>query len=305
MVTDGWTRREFFRRTAAAGAVAIGGPALLSSCGGGDRTVTPGGGTGGAAVTLQEAKQSKAIKIGFANEAPYGFKRRGELTGEAPEVARAVLKSMGIDEMEGVLANFDSLIPGVNAKKYAFVAAGMFINPDRCKEAKFSIPDYQVGSSFLVPKGNPEGIEKFEDIKEKDVKIAVLTGAVEKGYAEAAGVQSDKIVTLDNQDNIFRQVEDGRLYGAALLDITCAWLLKEHPEAALEQTPPFQALEELPGVGAFTFRKDEDDALIEEFNTKLQELKDSGEWLKIVEPFGFTKDNVPEDDLTTDKLCTA
>lgn len=32
MVTDGWTRREFFKRAGAAGAVAIGGPVLLGGC---------------------------------------------------------------------------------------------------------------------------------------------------------------------------------------------------------------------------------------------------------------------------------
>ncbi|MCA1671920.1 MAG: ectoine/hydroxyectoine ABC transporter substrate-binding protein EhuB [Actinobacteria bacterium] len=281
--------------------MAIGGPILLSSCG--ERGATPGGDGSEGAVTFEGAKKTGKIKVGFANEAPYGFKRRGQLTGEAPEVAKAVLKNMGINEMEGVLANFDGLIPGVNAKKYAFVAAGMFINPARCKEAAFSIPDYQVGSSFLVPRGNPQGIKRFEDIKTKDIKIAVLSGAVERGYAEQAGVQADKIVTLDNQDNIFRAVEDGRVYGAALLDITCAWLLKEHPDAQLEQTPPFQALKELPGVGAFTFRKGEDE-FVNQFNTELKKLIDNGEWLKIVEPFGFTSDNIPQEGLTTEKLCS-
>lgn len=40
------------------------------------------------------------------------------------------------------------------------------------------------------------------------------------------------------------------------------------------------------------FRKG-DDPLVEEFNAELDRLHDSGQWLDIVKPFGFTEDNLP------------
>ncbi|WP_020670696.1 ectoine/hydroxyectoine ABC transporter substrate-binding protein EhuB [Amycolatopsis nigrescens] len=274
------------------GAVAIGGPALLSACASSDDTTTFAG-----------AKASKKIKVGFGNEAPYGFTdASGKLTGAEPEVARVVLKAMGIDEMEAVPSDFGQLIPGLQAKKFAFVAAGMSIRPDRCETAAFSAPEFKVASSFLVPKGNPQGIRRFEDISGKDVKIAVLSGAVEKGYAEEVGVPADKIVTLDNQDNILRQVQDGRVYGAALLDITSRWLLKQNPGAPLEATESFQGSKKAPDVGAFTFRK-EDTEFINAFNAELKKVKESGEWLRIVTPFGFSEANAPGPELTTEALC--
>ncbi|WP_158893043.1 ectoine/hydroxyectoine ABC transporter substrate-binding protein EhuB [Amycolatopsis anabasis] len=287
-----WTRRNFFRRSAAMGAVAIGGPVLLSSCASSADT-----------TTFEGAKKSKKIKVGFGNEAPYGFTdASGRLTGAEPEVARVVLKNLGIDEIEAVPSDFGQLIPGLQAKKFAFVAAGMSIRPDRCQSAAFSAPEFKVASSFLVPKGNPQGIKRFEDIIGKDVKIAVLTGAVEKGYAEEAGVPADKIVTLDNQDNILRQVRDGRVYGAALLDITSRWLLKQNPDAPLESTESFQGSKKAPDVGAFTFRKGEDE-FVKAFNTELQKVKNSGQWLEIVAPFGFGQSNAPGPELTTEALC--
>jgi polar amino acid transport system substrate-binding protein len=287
-----WTRRDFFRRSAVAGAVAIGGPALLSACASSDDTTTFAG-----------AKAAKKIKVGFGNEAPYGFTdASGRLTGAEPEVARVVLRAMGIEEMEAVPSDFGQLIPGLQARKFAFVAAGMSIRPDRCANAAFSNPEFKVASSFLVPKGNPQGIRRFEDITNKDIKIAVLTGAVEKTYAQEAGVPASKIVTLDNQDNILRQVTDGRVYGAALLDITARWLLRQNPGAPLEATESFQGSRKAPDVGAFTFRK-EDTEFVNAFNVELKKVKDSGEWLRIVSPFGFGPSNAPGPELTTEALC--
>src|SRR5690606_1898152 len=69
------------------------------------------GGTAMAQDTLQKIKDQGYIRIGFANEAPYGYATPdGKLTGESPEVARAILEKMGITEIDGVLTEFGSLI---------------------------------------------------------------------------------------------------------------------------------------------------------------------------------------------------
>lgn len=290
-----WSRREFFRRSAVLGAVTIGGPVLLSAC-----TSTSSG------DALQAAKDSKKIKIGIANEAPYGFTdQAGKVTGEAPEVARAVFKAMGIDNVEASAVSFDQLIPALNARQYDIVAAGMNIKKERCDAAAFSIPDYSALTALLVPKGNPQQILKFEDIAAKKVKVAVLSAAVEKGYATDSGVAEDQIVTLDSQDNMLRAVTDGRVYCAALTDISLKDVLLKNPGAAAEVTPGFDPIKNgqpVISAGAFVFRKD-DNPLREAFNAELKKLHDSGEWTRIVTPFGFSADNLPKAEVTTEKLC--
>lgn len=285
------TRRDALFR-AAAGAVLLGGGSALSGC------ATAGSGTGFA-----DARESGKILVGVAGEQPYGFlDDDGKVTGEGPEVARAVLKRLGITELEGVLVDFRQLIPGLKANRYSFVAAGMFINPDRCNNAAFSIPDYQVKNAFLVPEGNPKQIHSFEDIKGKDVLIAVLTGAVELGYAIEAGAAEEQIVTLGDQDSIYRAVRDGRVYGAATLDTTVGYLLKQNPDSGMAKTKAFLPPGGSAGVGAFTFRNGETE-FVKAFNTELRKLKESGEWLEIVKPFGFTREHQPGPDITTEKLC--
>jgi polar amino acid transport system substrate-binding protein len=294
-----WTRRDFFRRSAIAGAVTFGGATLLSAC-----QSTGSGGTD----TLQAAKTAKTIKIGIANEAPYGFAdESGNTTGEAPEVARAVFKALAIDNVQASVVPFDQLIPALNARQFDVVAAGMNITKQRCGAAGFSIPDYSALTALLVPKGNPQAVRTLEDVAAKKVKVAVLSAAVEKGYLTEAGVSEDQIQTLDSQDNMLRSVTDGRVYCAALTDISLKWLAQKNPGAPVEVTPGFVPLANgspVVSAGGFVFRKD-DNALRDAFNTELKKLHDSGEWVRIVTPFGFGASNLPKPDVTTDKLCAA
>ena len=104
------------RRAALAGLVAIGLGAIA-----GIVDATPAS----AETTLERARQAGYIRIGFANEAPFGYATpEGTLTGEAPEVAKAVLAKMGIPEVDGVLTEFGSLIPGLKAGRFDIIAAG-------------------------------------------------------------------------------------------------------------------------------------------------------------------------------------
>jgi polar amino acid transport system substrate-binding protein len=57
----------------------------------------------------------------------------------------------------------------------------------------------------------------------------------------------------------------------------------------------------IPGA-AFAVRIGEAD-LLAAFDRELTALQASGEWLRITEQFGFTRDNLPPPDLTTAALC--
>ncbi|HEV7646928.1 MAG TPA: ectoine/hydroxyectoine ABC transporter substrate-binding protein EhuB [Actinophytocola sp.] len=280
------------------GAVAIGGPALLSAC-----SEVPKQGEGGG--TLQRAKDAKSIKVGIAGEVPYGYTDGGKVTGEAPEVAKAVFKALGIDKVESTQVEFGQLIQALNAGQYDMVAAGMAILPDRCKNAQFSAVDYVTPTAFLVPKGNPKGIKNFDDLKAKGETIAVLTGTVEQAVATGVGIPKDKIQTYDGQPELLQALTTKRAYCGALTDISLRRLLEDNPDAPLEVTEGFVPVvdgKEQIQAGGFVFRKDDKD-LVAAFDKELKKLQSSGEWLKIVEPFGFTEDNQVPDGVTTEKLC--
>lgn len=144
-------------------------------------TVACSGGGSTAGSTLEKVQEAGVIKVGYANEAPYAYQDdSGNLTGEAPEIARAVLSEMGITEIEGVLTEFGSLIPGLQAGRFDMIAAGMYIQPERCEQIAFSDPTDGIGEGFIVQPGNPKGLASYEDVlSTPDAKLGIVAGTVE------------------------------------------------------------------------------------------------------------------------------
>ena len=51
--------------------------------------------------------------------------------------------------------DWGGLIPGLNAKRYDLVSAGMSITPERCEQAAFSTPEINYTTALMVKPGNP------------------------------------------------------------------------------------------------------------------------------------------------------
>jgi polar amino acid transport system substrate-binding protein len=281
----GISRREALLGLAAAGIATVGFSGLAS-----------------AETTLESAKAQGFIRVGFANEAPFGYATPdGKLTGEAPEVAKAVLAKMGIAQVDGVLTEFGSLIPGLKAGRFDVIAAGMFINPKRCAEIAFSEPSYGIGQAMLVKAGNPKGIKDYGSfVSNADLKLAVMAGAVEVGYAKESGVGEGQLVVLPDQSSLLAAVQADRADGAALTALSIADMAKKGE--GVESTTPFGEVagKSVKGHGGFGFRKEDTD-LYEAFNAELKAFVGTPEHVALVEPFGFGKDYLPNK--TMEQLC--
>jgi polar amino acid transport system substrate-binding protein len=292
------TRRSFLRNTA----VLMGAVPIAAAC---SRTDTAKVRSGGGA--LDRAKQQGYIQVGFANEAPYGYTdTSGKLTGEAPELARVVFKELGINDVRGVQLDFGGLIGGLQARRFDVIAAGMFITPERCGQVAFADPEYVAQTAFLVPKGNPKGLHRFEDAAKGGLRLGVLTGAVEGTYAEKLKVPNGDIKTFADQPSAFEGLQAKRVDAVALTRISLADMLSKHKDAPFEVTEPFIPVidgKQQFGAGAFAFRKGDSD-LLAAFNGKLTELKKSGRLLPVIKPFGFTDAELPGDH-TAARLCQA
>jgi polar amino acid transport system substrate-binding protein len=265
-------------------------------------SVYSGSSPASAQDSLERAREQGYIRVGFANEAPYGYATPdGKLTGESPEVAKAVLARIGIPEVDGVLTEFGSLIPGLMAGRFDMVAAGMFITPARCQQVQFSEPSYGIGQAFLVADGNPHGIVDYSSIADNsDLTLAVMAGAVEAGYAADAGVGEGQIMVLPDQSSLLSAVRAGRADAAALTAPSIAEMAQQD---GVESTPPFGEVagQSVMGHGGFAFRK-EDTALYEAFNEELVNFIGSDEHIALVTPFGFGEGYLPN--RTTEDLCT-
>lgn len=262
-------------------------------------------GTASAQSTLERAREQGFIRVGFANEAPFGFATTaGELTGEAPEVAKYILNQLGIPEVDGVLTEFGSLIPGLQAGRFDIIAAGMFINPQRCEQIAFSEPSYGIGQAFLVAEGNPLGLKNYDDVAANpEARLGVMSGAVEGGYAEQSGVPAEQISSFPDGPSGVAAVRTGRIDAFALTSLSIQNLVETAgPDAGVEMTQPFDTVAgtSVKGHGGFGFRKEDED-LLAAFNAELEKFIGSPEHIALVEPFGFGADYLPV--ATTAELC--
>src|SRR3546814_7284266 len=113
----------------------------------------------------------------------------------------------------------------------------MFITPARCNEVAFSEPSYGIGQAFLVKEGNPDGIADYASIAENDdLKLAVMAGAVEVGYAKSAGVEMGQLVVLPDQSSLVKAVQAERANAAALTALSIADMASKND--GVESTPP-------------------------------------------------------------------
>jgi polar amino acid transport system substrate-binding protein len=277
----------------------VAGFELLAAC----SQTEPGTGadTGGGA--LDRIKEEQTINVGFANERPYAFREGGELVGEAPSIHGYIFEQIGGIEMQPNLFEFGSLIQALNSQRVDVVTAGMFITPERCQEASFSNPEYVATTALLVEKGNPENLSDYASVVETGATLAVMNGAVEVDQAKGNDIPQKQMQIVADQQSGLDAVKSGRADAFALTSISLRALAAS--DSSVEVAEAFIPVidgEEQIGAGAAVFRQGDDD-LREAFNAELKKLLDSGKWLELVEPYGFTEAEKPDPSLTAEKLC--
>lgn len=288
---------------AASSVLALG---LIAGCGSGGSGDT-GASSDTSGNTLQKIKDSGTVTVGIAGEAPYSFMDGDELKGGAVAIARKVYGEMGIKNVKAKLVDWNSLIPGLNAHRFDMVSAGMSILPKRCKQAAFSDPTIMYTTALMVQKGNPKDLSDFKSVAaaKDELKVAVLSGGIEAGYAKDLGI--DKVQSVPDAQTGMDAVSNGRADVFAMTAISLNYMKDKQHNDKVEVTPAFAAV--IDGVkqigsGAAVFRKGDED-LRKAFNEQLEKsvTEDSKTYLDTVGEYGFSKENLPPKDLTTKQLC--
>lgn len=258
--------------------------------------------------TLERIQSSGTLRVGYANEAPFAYmdSASGELAGEAPVILRHVAEQMGVEKIEAVLAEFGSLIPGLQANRFDVIAAGMYITPERCRQVLFSQPTYGIGSAFVVAEGNPKGLNSFEDVAQQEgARLGVVVGAIETDYAQASGVPGERIVVFPDAASAMAGVQAGRVDAYAATALTVNDLLRRQ-DKGVERADPFTDPQldgqTVRGYGAFAFRQADED-LRAVFDEALKDYLGSDEHQEAVAPYGFTAAELPGE-VTAASLCT-
>lgn len=271
--------------------------AMLASC----TATTPGGdGTAGneSQSMLERAKEDGYLRVAIANEPPYTqVNADGTVTGAEPDVLRAVLKTMGIDDIQGVVTPYESMIPGLDADRWDVVAAGLFMKESRCGAVAYSEPVIVSTESFGVPTGNPLGIETVQDVLDNgDLKIAVLTGGFEEGILKTAEVPSSQQVLVKDARSGMEAIDAKRADAFLLPTLSLKELVEEG--GTIEVTEP---IADAPRTGSGAAFRTSDTEFVKAYNEALEKFKATPEFTDIMTEWGF--DPTAVEGVTSAELC--
>ena len=108
-------------------------------------------------------------------------KPNGSIFGFDVDMAKAIAATWGTSS-KPVKTAFSGLIPALNAKKCETVISGMFVTPDRLKQAG-AVTYMHSHRVLLVKAGNPKGVKSPNGLK--GLNVAVQTGTKYEEYLKA------------------------------------------------------------------------------------------------------------------------
>lgn len=266
-----------------------------ASTGGG--AATPGGGDSGESA-LERVESTGILTVALANEPPAAIVNPdGTLTGVEIEVLRAVTESMGVDELQGAITPFESMIPGLLAKRWDVIAAGLNMKQSRCEQALFSEPIIVSTLSFAVQAGNPKGLDTLAAAAaDPSVKLGVLPGSFEETVLTNNGVAESQITFLQDVRGGLEAVAAGRV--DAYVSPTLSLTQTAKDTAGVEVTP---ALSDAPRTGSGVVFRKEDADFRDKFNEGLAAFKETPEYASTLEEWGFNAADV--EGVTSEELC--
>ncbi|MBW8723655.1 MAG: ectoine/hydroxyectoine ABC transporter substrate-binding protein EhuB [Inquilinus limosus] len=240
-----------------------------------------------AADTLENLKEQGFARIAIANEPPFtAVAADGKVSGAGPDVAREVFKRMGVPDVVASISEYGAMIPGLQARRFDAVTAGLFMKPERCRAVAYSQPILCDGEAFAVTKGNPKNFQSYADIAANpEAKIGAPGGGTEERLALEAGVPRDRVIVVPDGQSGIKMLQDGRIDAYSLPILSIQDLLKKASDPNIEMVGPVKNAPVYCDGAAF---RKQDTALRDAFDKELAALKASGEFAKIVESYGFS-----------------
>jgi polar amino acid transport system substrate-binding protein len=243
----------------------------------------------------------KSIRIGFANEVPWAYPgKNNEPMGFSNAIAIGVLNSMGYKNIEPVITDWGGLIPGLNANRFDIITGGMYILKKRCENVNFSEPIGKFSEGFIVPTGNPKGLETYEDIKNKNAVIVTVAGFSHVAHCDKLGIPKKNVITVPSPTEVLAAVKVGRADIGGLNYFTALNLAKKSG-GAVEVTDPNKFPDWTFNWVGIGFLKS-DKKFLADFNVALKKYMGTPEMLDAVKQYGYTAKQLPGD-ATTAYAC--
>jgi polar amino acid transport system substrate-binding protein len=268
-----------------------------------------GASTDAAAETTKERVLSEGkIVVGMYNQSPWAFKNeQGDVLGFNADVIRAALAPLGVKKLEVIVSQFPAMIPGLQARRFDVVAAGLYITPERCRLVAFSDPDLKLSDTAIVKSGNPLKVTSYADVaKRPEIRMGTTRGSVLAQNAALAGVATERQILFQDNQSVMSALLADRIDVAVFSTATAVAVLTSQKLPGVERVSTFQGYvqpngQEKVGYSAVAFRLEDFD-LRDLYNTQLAELKRNGKMAEIMKRYGFS-DTETAPSLSQAQLC--
>lgn len=254
-----------------------------------------------AGPLMDRIESGKTIRLGFANEIPWAYPgENNKPLGFANAITIGILQEMGYTDIEPVVTEWGGLIPGLKANRFDIITGGMYITSSRCANMDFSEPVGIFGDAFIVARGNPKGLQNYQDIKDKNAIFVTGAGYNTVEAAKAEGVPEKNIMTVPGNTEILAAVRSGRADAGGVTYFSALNLAREAAND-VEVTNPSALPEKYLNWVGIGFRPEDSDFLAK-FNAALKDYIGTEKMLKAVKEYGYGKDQLPGD-MKTEWVC--
>jgi len=209
---------------------------------------------------------------------PFTYKAEGKPVGFDVDIANALCEQIK-RKCVFVEQGWDSMIPGLMARKYDVIISSMSITEDRLKQIDFTDKYYNTPSRVVTKKD----VKYTGPASIKGKKIGVLKASTQEKYAmgelKPAGVD---VVSYEAQDQVYLDIKAGRLDGTVAdhVEVTGGFLSKpEGKDYELKGDELF--IPKYFGIGAGIGLRKGQDALKAELNAAIKTIRGNGTYKKI------------------------
>lgn len=227
------------------------------------------------ATSNNETTDSKVYKVGVDNTyPPFEFTQNGKLVGIDVDLINAIANDQNF-KIEIEQMDFSGIIPAMQAKMLDIGMGGMSITDKRKETVDFSDPYFAAGVSLVVADKNQD-INSLDDLSGK--KVVVKNGTVGASFANSHNDDYGySIIQVSDSASMFQEVTNG----------TADALMEDYPVISYAIATGGLKLktvgDRLTGDNyGISVLKGNNDELLEKINNGLANLKENGEYEKII-----------------------
>lgn len=245
------------------------------------------GSTTGESQVMKKIKDKGYILIGSSNDAPFSYKdvKTGKLEGIDIEILREICSRLGIPDIQMKVIDFSNLLVELNNNSIDMVVDAMYVKNERLQIAAFTDKWYQEGEAVVIPADSK--IASKEDLKGKTVGAQPGTTFYETAQKWLEDGKIGKLEAYDSQATLMTAVNMGKVEAVVTDGIVAGYTLSSDSSLKLKLLSPYEA-EASGQIGAAVRFKDKE--FLSEVNKVLNEMKEDGTLMKILEKYGLTKD---------------